>query len=100
MAYGLTASDTWILDLLSMTWKEHTVARDLPRFGHTGTEGLNGCVIIIGGGTSESHCGYNYEISFRVEPKHLQQLAIQKIYQYKHMLHRKSLPNSLKALFK
>ena len=92
-------NDTWILDLLSMTLKEHTLARDSPRFGHTGSEGLNGCVIILGGGTFHGS-PYNHEISFRVEPKHLKQLAIQKIYQHKHMLHWKLLPTSLNALLK
>ena len=91
-------NDTWILDLLSMTWKEHTAARNLPRSGHTGTEGLNGCVIIIGGGAPWPT--YNHGASLRVEPKHLQQLAIQKIYQHRYVLPLKLLPKSLKALFK
>ena len=106
-------NDTWIFDLLSMTWKKYTVSRGQPRAEHTGTEGLNGCVVIVGGHTyckndcctKNTHSRHVHDyvdsvITLRIEPKNLKQLAIQKICQHEDILHWKLLPNSLKALFR
>ena len=83
---------TWILNLPSQSWKQCSTFEEVPdiRLNHTGTTGLNNCVIIIGG----RHCD-NSTFSLRLEPKPLQQLAAQTIDKHKTLVQWKHLPNKL-----
>ena len=42
-------SDTWIFDLKSQSWQQHTLSNDDPRTYHTGSLALDDNVMIIGG---------------------------------------------------
>ena len=90
-------SDIWILDLSSVTWKQHSSDSDSARWGHTGTTGLNNCVIIIGGmkfRCSEEDVGAT-TFYVRLEPKSLQQLSLQTVWRHYSALHWKCLPSKL-----
>ena len=102
-------NDTWILDLESLSWRQFTSSRNRRRHGHTGSTTGNGSVIVIGGDRfdcfdedEESHATqmqvYNNVIMVRLEPKRLQHLATQKVYQHRDILPWKLLPKQLKLL--
>ena len=100
-------NDSWLFDLVSLSWKKYEATRGDPRSNHTGTACMDNNVIIIGGEWYDMHeDGYRFQkqvysdiFSLRLEPKRLQKLAIQKIYQNRDVLPWELLPNSLKALF-
>ena len=78
------SSDTWVLDLPSHSWRVYTSDKDHPRSSHSACIGLNNNVIIIGGKNSNvTNCLESCDSIFHVrfEPKSLQQLAIQILYQ-------------------
>ena len=81
---------TWILDLHSQSWTQYGSIEDNSKslMNHTGTTGLNNCVIMISG----LNCNDN-TFSLRLEPKSLQQLAAQTI--AKHQTFVQYLPNKL-----
>ena len=84
-------NDTWIMDLSSKTWRKHESDQDHPRFGHTGSVGINKSIIIIGGcettaRTSASAHLYSTTFHVRFEPKSLQQLAMQTVYEHQDVL--------------
>ena len=83
----VTLNDTWVMDLTSQSFKQIFPSRKaLPRRWHSGSTGLNNSVIIIGG--SEIHLGIHYIVfNVMLEPKNLQQVAMQAIFKY-----RKELP--------
>ena len=97
--------DTWILDLSSLSWKRYEASKGVSRTGHTGTACINTNIIIIGGNMSTRDENgiltykqlYSDAFSVKLEPKTLQQVAIQKIYHHRDVLPWKVLPNSLKA---
>ena len=92
-------SSTWLMDLHSLTWQKHP-CHDHPRHRHTGTLGVNKCIIMIGGVTSTQIDDSNYSVSaFHVmlEPKSLQQMAMKTIYNRQHELPWMSLPQKLIA---
>ena len=95
-----SSSDTWMLDLSTLTWRLYKSTKDHSRDSHTGTTGLNGCAIIIGGGKDPSESYDDYRTTFCVwlHPKSLQQLAIQCVFQHKDELPWKYLPKRLKTL--
>ena len=74
-------SDTWIMDVPSLTWRKHSVTKDNPWSNHTGSIGINNDVIIIGGivGFAGANISAVHKDTFHVmlEPKSLQQLALQ-----------------------
>ena len=100
-------NDTWVLNLSSLSWKRHDATKHDPRFEHTGNACTNSSVIIIGGTKiiSRDEDGLfqfeadNAVFPVELEPKTLQQLAIQKIYSHRDVLPWKLLPKSLKARF-
>ena len=94
-----TSNDTWILNLPTQTWRLCKSAKDHSRDSHTGTTGLNGCAIIIGGGKDprESYIDYTTTFHVMLYTKSLQQLAIQTIFQHKAELPWKYLPKRLKT---
>ena len=92
-------NDTWIFDLASLSWKKYQATRGTPRCYHTGTACMNNNVTIIGGSACGKPTIHNDTFSLRLEPKTLQMLAIQKIYQHQDVLSMELLPNSLKKLF-
>ena len=51
------ASDTWILDLPTKTWRKYpqNLDTDISRSGHTGSQGINNNVVIIGGALGTSN---------------------------------------------
>ena len=51
LLYGGTPSNAWILDVPSKSWTQCSLAKgdDNKRIKHTGTIGLNNCVVMIGG---------------------------------------------------
>ena len=94
--------DTWVFDLLSLSWRQYLASRDHSRNGHTGNTCINSDVIIIGGESNPfdiTRRVYNDVITFRLNPKSLQQMAIWTIYQHQDVLPWKLLPNQLKSLF-
>ena len=93
-----TRTATWILDLTSMSWREHTVTNDHFRFKSATVTGLTGSVITIGGAKSaDSSYNQNYKSTFciRLEPKSLQQLALITVYDHRATLPWKHLPLKL-----
>ena len=114
-------NDTWILDLPSLSWKAYKAGTSMLQSRHTGNACLSSGVIMIGGKRcKESYSAWNtmvFSADFfvRLEPKTLQQLAIQKIYRECHPRRRpfcvrrhhgkrvvfpfEVLPDSLKTLF-
>ena len=98
---GLLLSDesnTWLLDLHSLTWQKH-LCNDHPRHGHTGTLGMNKCVIIIGGlsSTKTGHKTSTSAFHVMLEPNSLQQIAMKTIYNRQYALPWRSLPQKLIA---
>ena len=91
-----TLGDTWILDLSSKTWKPYK-AGDYPRRGHTGSTGINSNSIHIGGAVSPVDSCDEYQTTFCImlEPRNLQQLAMQTIYKHRNLLSYKCLPKKL-----
>ena len=78
---------SWIFDIQSRQWKQHPIAETYHRWNHTGITGLNSRVIILGGGNTIS--------VVILEPKSLEQLAIQRIYKHRSKLPWKKLPKKL-----
>ena len=72
---------TWIFDVTSLTWKQQIID-DLPRYFHTGTECMNGGVIIIGGHCEQTIAQYQF-IYVQRNARSLQQLAMKTIYEHK-----------------
>ena len=92
----------WILDIQSYTWRQHPITENYNRLNHAGITGLNSSVIILGGSMFKpvslqgAKCQLENSIfSVRLEPKCLQQLAIQMIYKHRSKLPWKSLPKTL-----
>ena len=99
------SNDTWIFDQSSLSWKEYESNKGYARCNHTGTACLNSGVIIIGGERCiEDDDEFQWYVlsdvfPVRLEPKTLQQLAIQKIHHHRDDLPWKLLPNLLKTRF-
>ena len=94
-------NDTWILDIPSQTWRHYKSNTDHTRWFHTSTVGVNGCSIIIGGAKEDSDTYKDYSTLFFImlEPRSLQQLAMQMIFKHRVELPWQHLPNKLIALF-
>ena len=90
-------NSTWLMDLHSLKWIKHP-CHDYARTHHTGTLGVNKCVIIIGGLTS-TQIDDNTSIAFHVmlEPKSLKLLAMKTIYSKRRELPWRCLPQKLIA---
>ena len=84
---------TWIIDLSSLSWKEYRCV-DIYRAFNTGCPVINNCIIIIGGTLSCSHT-YTPTTSIMLEPRSLQQLSMQTVYEHRGQLPWKSLPPKL-----
>ena len=104
-AYGMIASEGWVLDTLSASWRKHATAlKDKhPRMCNTATPGINNTIIIIGGHDPNDHSdsGSRYHrdtLHVMLEPKSLQQLAVKTIYKLKAELPCEALPKSLQNL--
>ena len=90
-------TDTWILDLTSYSWTQYTFGSNEARVCHTGLSGVGSNVIIFGGlneidDTFEAH---NNVFHVMLEPKCLQQLAIQIIHRHQDELPWNHLPMKL-----
>ena len=92
-----TVSDTWILDLPTLTWRQYKSKKDHSRDSHKGTTGLNGSVIITCGGKDPQERYDDYATMFHVmlAPKSLQQLAMQSVFMHRNVLPWKWLPPKL-----
>ena len=91
-------SETWILDLVSQTWKKYTPQiEDHSRCDHSGSIGMNNSVVIIGGLKDDAAGAIDYTTEFHImlEPKSLQQLAARVIHKHKSLLQWKCLPKKL-----
>ena len=90
-------NNTWIFDLTTHTWRQYSSRKDHSRGHHTGTTGIDGCVIMIGGMKNffEGYKDYTTTFHVMLEPKSLQKLAIQTIFNHKDMLTWKCLPKML-----
>ena len=88
-------NDTWILDIPSRTWKQYKSNTDLDRYCHTSTMGVNGCTVIIGGIADSEDSNEDYSTPFLImlEPKRLQQLAMQMIFKHRVELPWQHLPH-------
>ena len=91
--------DTWIMDLTSHTWtkRQYASERDHARWGHTGSPGLSSNAIIFGGLKRfyDTYEVYNNAFHVMLEPKCLQQLAMQIIYKNQDTVPWKFLPAKL-----
>ena len=83
-------SDTWILDLKSLSWKE-SAQEDMKRSRHSATN-IDGSFIILGGMFKDPF-GYRvhvysdvHRITYRCVPKTLEQLTLQVVHKYKDLL--------------
>ena len=100
--YGIkqNLSDTWIIDLLSYSWRQYTSGRDHARWCHTGSSGLSSNAIIFGGFNDYDGpyqvCNNVYHVM--LERECLQQLAMQVIYKNHNKLPWKFLPPKLISL--
>ena len=96
-------SDTWILDLTSHSWRTYTwpSRTDNAQACHTGSLDISNNVIILGGYQFNENTHKTYEFIFHVmlEPKRLQQLAVQTVYKHQKELPLKYLPTRLISLF-
>ena len=94
-------SETWILDLTSHTWRLYTSGKDHGRYWNTGSSGLSNNVIIIGGfkDDGDTYKVYNEVSHVMLEPKCLQQLAIQIIYKHQDEIPWEILPSKLISRF-
>ena len=90
-------SDTWIMDLTSHSWRQYTSGEDHARWCHASSSGLSRNVIIFGGSKYYIDTYEVYDNVFHVtlEPKCLQQLAMQMIHRHKDELQLNSLPRRL-----
>ena len=97
--YFPSLDDTWILDLGSQKWQNYTSATDHPpRSLHTGSVGINSSAIVTGISRyyPPSSCDGNITtIHVMLEPRSLQQLALQTIYDHSDDLPWKCLPEKL-----
>ena len=93
-------SDTWIMDLTSHSWSQYTSGKDHVRYGHTASSGLSSNAIIFGGlkDDYDTYEVYNNVFHVMLEPKCLQQLAMQRIYKNQDTLPWKCLPPKLISL--
>ena len=91
---------TWVLDLPSLTWKRKLQVRDHMRCRHAASPGLNKDIIIIGGYNGKVDQNATYTTTFRIklEPKSLQQLAMQSVYNHHDILPWQFLPEKLIGL--
>ena len=84
----------WIFDVQSHKWRRHRIAASDFMWNYTCITGLNNRAIILGGkalpGKESQH-----QASVMLEPKCLQQLAIQMIYRHKSKLPWENLPKKL-----
>ena len=94
-------SDTWIFNLTSHTWKQYTAVLDHSRWCHTGTNTIKNSILIIGGVKGRGLSYDNYRNTFQVmlEPRSLQQMAMQTAYKHRTELPWKFLPRKLIARF-
>ena len=93
-------NDTWILDIPSQTWRQYTSGQDYPREWHSGLAGINDSVMIIRGIIQLEHCKtYGTTFHIMLEPRTLQQLAMQTIYAHRRSIPWKHLPPKLIARF-
>ena len=97
--HGGSERSTWILDITLLTWRQHKIHKDDHRCFHTGTEGVNGTVIIIGDSDlfHDQQLQTHHIIDVKREPKSLQLLAMKIIYDYREMQPWKALPKQLTA---
>ena len=92
-----TPGDTWILDLSSKTWKQYISVHGYPRQHHTGSIGINSNSIIIGGCKLSVDSCDDHPTTFCImlEPRSLQQLAMQTIYKHCNLISCECLPKKL-----
>ena len=92
---GLPLNDTWIFDLSSQSWRQCKYSADHQRWGHTGINGIDGNIIILGGGK----CNPEYKFTFHLQlvPNTLQQLAMKTVCKHRTELELKCLPEKLIA---
>ena len=91
---GCDLSDTWLLDIGSMQWREHTEHEGHNRIFHTATKGKDGCALIYGGttGSDWKTCTvFNdmYSVILQAvchNPKRLEDMAIQTVYRNRQLL--------------
>ena len=93
---GITLPYTWVFDVLTATWNQHTDDKYHNRFCHKGTEGLKGYVILTGG-CSKDQEAQHYQISVERQPKSLQELSIKIIFEHRDTLPWRSLPKRFVA---
>ena len=78
--YGGCEGSIWIFDTHSHTWKELLGNKVGCDYHHTGITGLHGSAVILGKTIQPQGQAYNPVITVRIEPKSLQQFAMQTVY--------------------
>ena len=90
------ATDTWVLDLQSQSWKQYKGDKGYPRYSHTGSSGFQSKVVIIGGHEHAStDASYNTTFHIMLEPGSLQHLSMKTILKHSNALPWKVLPQKL-----
>ena len=89
--FSFQFNDTWVLDLETQSWRQYP-QNNIHHSCHTGFTGIHDGIIIIGGRGPHA-------IHIRLQPKSLQQLAIQTVHKYKNEVPKNSIPKKLWALF-
>ena len=89
-----STSEMWIFDVESHTLRQKSMADDSNLVLCTATTGLNGEVVVLGGIKINKNT-YRPQLSVKLEPSSLQQLAMRTIFKYKDMLPFNSLPSKL-----
>ena len=104
---GYAVDDTWIFDLSSLSWRQYKpdIWCDNYLCSHTGTVGLKGTVMIVGGGNNFCPMDndaiwevYSHTFHLEIEPKSLRQQAMWIIHQHGDAISWNLLPTSLKKL--
>ena len=94
--YGIGAiKDTWIFDIPSMSWRKHTEPLPHKNCCVAATQGRGASVVIYGGIINDKASSDMVHIILNHSPKRLEDLALQVIHKYKHVLHPKihSMPS-------
>ena len=90
-----SSQSTWILDLLSLSWREHITTPQITVSGAECISGLNSCMLIGGYEDVDDVQNYKSILFIRLGPKSLEQLAMKTIYEHKATLPLKLLPSKL-----
>ena len=89
---------TWIFDIPSMSWRKHTGPLPHEMCCVTATQGRGASVVIYEGTISGRASSDMVHIILNHSPKRLEDLVLQVILKYKHVLHKKNSQYAYKVI--